>query len=423
MEEQYSTLTEAITAVFHREETSLLSLDKICQALQSPNLFLSTSNGMTPCSSISRRRISSILSSSDVFVRAGPPRSCMWALRPSNPLFLSDGALLSCISTILAENGPLTVKSIVEKGDLSGATVQIIRDFLLTHTSEYSICCKTTDDYYRYILQGQGSQIQQTQLPIAQDENGDDVWWFTGQPLPQRMEFESVISALMKAFELLNRDASIEEVSWVLCLSTLSQNKKISRRKISRELSRRPDLFQHISRAKYSLIKYPVKQPQQFVINCASLNNNHKLNSIKNNSSNTLLNNNMNFSSNTINNYSAHNFSASFSNAENNARNNDICPSNNLFVAPQIYNPTNNFFLQNPLQQSFPSVPFNDNAQPLSLKDISSSDFINEIPSKFEFISDWGQPVQQCETPPMINPNDFFDPSEFFSIGFSGTYE
>lgn len=394
MEEQYSTLTEAITAVFHKEETSLLSLDKICQVLQSPTFFLSSSSGMTPCSSISRRRISSILSSSDVFVRAGPPRSCMWALRPSNPLFLSDGALLSCISTILAENGPLTAESIVEKGDLSGATVQIIRDFLVTHQSEYSICCKTTDEYYHYITR----MVEESQDP----ENGDDVWWFTGQPLPRRMEFESVISALLKAFEILNRDASIEEVSWVLCLSTLSQNKKISRRKISRELSRRPDLFQHISRAKYSLIKYPVNQPQQFIINCAPLNKINNPLSIKSNN-NSLLSN-MNFSNNS-------NFS-SISN-ENNA-------SNSMFVGTQAMNPSHNFCFQ-PFQQVSSPTPSYD-IQPNSI-DIPPFELMNEVPPKFELSGDFSHPINQCETPPMINPNDFFDPAEFFSIGFAGTYE
>lgn len=381
MEEQYSTLTEAITAVFHKEETSLLSLDKICQVLQSPNFFLSSSSGMTPCSSISRRRISSILSSSDVFVRAGPPRSCMWALRPSNPLFLSDGAILSCISTILAENGPLTAESIVEKGDLSGATVQIIRDFLESHQSEYSICCKTTDEYYYYITK--------TTEEEGNKKEGDDVWWFTGQPLPHRMEFESVISALLKAFEILNRDASIEEVSWVLCLSTLSQNKKISRRKISRELSRRPDLFQHISRAKYSLIKYP-SQPQQFIINCTSLN---KI-------------------SNPLSSLSFKNPSIASDS------------SNSLFGGqPNIINPPQNFYFQPTFQPAPTAPPSLESTQQSSIDVSSNFEFMSEVPPKFELTSDFSHPINQCETPPIINPNDFFDPVEFFSIGFSGTYE
>ncbi|OHS97908.1 hypothetical protein TRFO_35783 [Tritrichomonas foetus] len=294
MQGHFTTLTEAITSVFRQEETSLLSLDRICQSLSKPELCINTNNGVVSCSSISRRRISSILSSSDIFVRAGPPRSCMWALRPSNPLFLSDGALTSCINQILTDNGPLTIEMILEKGDLSGATVEILNDFLTSHSNDYEL-------------------------------NHGNIWWFTNQPLPKRMSFDSVINALLQAFEILNRDASIEEINWILCLSTLPQCKRISRRKISRELSRRPDLFTHISRAKYSLLKKTQFLPIPF-------------------------------------------------------------PQLNLPVLTE----ENNF------------------------------DILFDMIPKIDILPDWQIP--HCETPPVCT-TDFFDPNEFFSIGFVGSFD
>lgn len=303
MEEHFATLTEAISSIFKKDETSMLSLDRICEALSAPNLFLDTSSRVIPCSSISRRRISSILSSSDVFIRAGPLRSCMWALRPSNPLFLSDGALMSCICQILTSEGPLTAQGIAEKGDISGATADILSDFMYQHKNDFSL-------------------------------HSDGVWWFTNQPLPDRWTFDNVINALVFAFQKINDGASIEELNWLLCLSTVN-NKRISRRKISRELSRRTDLFNHISRAKYSLIS----SPESIAITNKIL----QQNSSKTNS-----------------------FSAS------------------PFTIPvNFWSPSN-----------------------------SSCSFPKDSETWFN----------ACETPPPFT-NDFFDPNEFFSIGFTGSFD
>lgn len=223
MAETFATLTEAITAVFKTEQISLLSLDRICLTLSNPNWIISSGNNkVVQCSSISRRRVSSILSSSELFVRAGPPRSCMWALRPQNPLFTNDSALSSHIEQVLAENGPLTTQEIVNAGDIAGATDTIIQNFLESHTSDFCI-------------------------------NSDGKWWFSQQPYPETNHFDNVINAIVYAFEKLNRESSIEELFWFLSLSVDGKGHKITRRKISRELSRRTDLFVHISRAKYAL--------------------------------------------------------------------------------------------------------------------------------------------------------------------------
>lgn len=306
MGERFSTLTEAITSVFKDEGTSLLSLDKICQALSNPDWVISMgNNGDIPTSSISRRRISSILSSSDLFVRAGPPRSCMWALQPQNPLFSNDSALLTHIEQVMTEHGPITTDEIVTFSELPEANESNINEFLTSHPQNFTL-------------------------------HPNNRWWFANQPYPLEYRFDSVIGALLFAFETLNRDASIEELNWFLCLSVDGKNQKISRRKISRELSRRPDLFSHISRAKYSLINKS-HEPKKAMLN--------KL--------------------------------------------------------PHIQFPP-------PVITPMPTI---------------SQDFALFDDPKIGLNGNWGDPdpltIQICETPPTVS-NDFFDPQDFFAIGFTG---
>ena len=219
----FETLSDAITFAFRQEQTSLLSLDKICEVLESPNLFLnSKSQGIIPCSSITRRRISSTLSSSDLFVKAGPPRTCLWAIRPHNPSFISDGAIAASIEQMLLANGPLTIEQFVEKTELSGAHLPLFERFLNEHQTEFS-------------------------------KNIDETWWFINEPIPIKREFENLCQAITIAFEPFINGATVEEIHWYLCLSTVG-GKPIARRSISRELSRRQDLFIHLSRAKYGLM-------------------------------------------------------------------------------------------------------------------------------------------------------------------------
>lgn len=371
MNEHFATLTEAITYVFQKEKATILSLDQICQGLSQPNLFLQTSQGLTLCTSISRKRVSSILSSSEIFTRAGPPRSCMWSLKPSNPLCLSDGAILTCINQILTENGPLTIESIIEQGDLSEATPQMIEDFLNSHDTKY--------------------QIQP-----------DNSWWFANQPLPRKWKFDSVVSALTKSFEILQHEASIEELNWLLCLSTLPQGKRISRRKISRELSRRPDLFQHISRAKYSLISTEKSSADLLTIS----NSNSGFNNFNILSSNLLLNQSSNSSSPQP---------VAF---HINYNKNHQLPQNPSMPVPRIQSSM-------PLQPSIQpqSQQINQWQSDLPFDEIKSVSFDTAFePSKvIEFPADWSSLVPKCETPPV--PADYFDPEEFFSVGFSGTFE
>lgn len=223
MEHTFDTLSDAIQFVFKQEETSLLNLDRICEVLACPHYYVNTkTDGLVPTSTITRRRISSMLSSSELFVRAGAPRTCLWAIRPNNPSFISDGAISASIEQMLTTNGPMTTQQFVEKTELSGAHLTIFERYLGEHQDEYSL-------------------------------NEDGTWWFTNQPLPSRNDFDNLCHALLSAFEPFPNGASVEEIHWYLCLSTVG-GKPITRRSISRELSRRQDLFQHLSRAKYDLL-------------------------------------------------------------------------------------------------------------------------------------------------------------------------
>ena len=227
----FETISDAITYAFRREQTSLLSLDRICHTLMRPGLYLHHKDSAPiPCSSLTRRRISSTLSSSEIFVRAGPPRTCVWALRPSNPLFLSDGAISSSIENILTNHGPLTLERIAELADLKGADVSIYEHFLNEHAESY-------------------------------ERDPDGTYWFAGQKRPTEKTYDSISQALVSAFSEFPDGATVEQLHWFLCLSNVGGTKAITRRSVSRELSRRHDLFTHCARARYSLIKTRVMNP------------------------------------------------------------------------------------------------------------------------------------------------------------------
>lgn len=222
-EQIFETLSEAISFVFKHEQTSLLSLDRICEVLNLPELFISSKkSGIVSCSTISRRRISSTLSSSELFIRAGAPRACLWAIQPHNPLFLTDGQISSSIDQMLTTHGPLTLHQFVTMTDLVGVDNSLIERFLSDHSTEY------------------------TMAP-------DGTYWYAGQTRPTKMDFDNINSALIYAFKNFPKGASVEELHWFLCLSTVAHTKPITRRSVSRELSRKPELFLHLARAKYTL--------------------------------------------------------------------------------------------------------------------------------------------------------------------------
>jgi hypothetical protein len=228
VEQVFDAVSDAIVYAFQHEQTSLLSLDRICEVVQCPSLFLNAKkDGLIPCSTIVRRRISSTLSSCALFIRAGPPRTCLWAIRPNNPLFLSDSVISSSIEQMLTNSGPMTLEQFTQSTQLNGTDVGLFERFLAEHATEFA-------------------------------RHSDDTYWFTGQPRPIQRDFESISHALVFALSAFPEGASVEELTWYLCLSTVNTVRTITRRNVSRELSRRTDLFDHLARARYRLFERPL---------------------------------------------------------------------------------------------------------------------------------------------------------------------
>jgi hypothetical protein len=108
--------------------------------------------------------------------------------------------------------------------DLAGADLQTFTTFLSGHTEHYT-----------------------------RDANGK--YWFVNEKRPTRAHFDSMGHALMSACAEFPAGASTEELYRVLCLSPVGRSKRIERRKVSRELSRRTDLFGRVDRAKYVYLR------------------------------------------------------------------------------------------------------------------------------------------------------------------------
>jgi hypothetical protein len=218
----FDTLNEAIAYAFKLQQTTVLNLDQICAIFSLPHLMLKNRSGVPiACSTVTRRRISSTLSSSEIFHRAGPPRTCLWAIRSNHPLFVSDAAITASVEQMLTAHGPLTSEQFACLTALSGLDLTVFERFFEERPEQYS-------------------------------RHEDGTWWFAGRKRPTRVEYDSMGQALMCAFAEFPDGATVEDLHWVLCLSTVGRNKAITRRRVSRELSRRTDLFAHVSRAKYA---------------------------------------------------------------------------------------------------------------------------------------------------------------------------
>lgn len=204
----------------------MLSLDQICEVLQTPGLYIKMKkHGIVPCSTVTRRKISSVLSFSDLFIRTGSPRVAMWGIALHNPQFLSNSVISASVEEMLIQNGPSTLEYFVDQTQLNGADIQLFQTFLTEHEFEF-----------------------------AKGEDGR--YWFANQPRPVLMDFKSICKGLIHALEtVFVSGASIEELHWYLCLATVNNAKCFTRRCISRELNRRGRLFTRLSRARYTLVK------------------------------------------------------------------------------------------------------------------------------------------------------------------------
>jgi hypothetical protein len=125
---------------------------------------------------------------------------------------------------MLISNGPMTLEQFAHTTQMNGADIRLFERFLTEHSSEFT-------------------------------RHPDNTYWFTGHRRPVQRDFESISHALAYALSLTPEGASVEELTWFLCLSTVNTFKTITRRNVSRELSRRADLFQHLARARYRLIE------------------------------------------------------------------------------------------------------------------------------------------------------------------------
>lgn len=243
----FDSITDAIRYAFQHDEKSVLSLDRISEVLSQPNLFIrQRGREQTELRAFAtRRRIAAALASTDAFVRSGPPHAELWALRPSNPLAASDGTIANAVDTVLVSGGPATVEQI-SKSCAGGIEEGVFRAFMEAHSDAYEA-----------------------------DECG--LYWFAGQPHPIRRDFDNMYSALMHAFTVFPDGASVEELHWYLCLCTVGNGKPVKRRSISRELSRRQDLFIRLSRARYTAVRAqeqiprPASCPHPFCLGQSSL--------------------------------------------------------------------------------------------------------------------------------------------------------
>jgi hypothetical protein len=130
----FDTLNDAIAYAFKIEQSSILTLARICYVLSLPSLYIKFRHDhAVPCSTITRRRISSTLSSSELFVRAGPARAGVWAIRASNPLFLSDAALSASIHQMFTTHGPLALEQLALLTDLNGIDCAMFDAFFAQH--------------------------------------------------------------------------------------------------------------------------------------------------------------------------------------------------------------------------------------------------------------------------------------------------
>jgi hypothetical protein len=148
----------------------------------------------------------------------------MWAVRANGPLSLSDSGIAASVEHMLTSHGPLNLEQLACLTDLSGVHLSVFERFFSERTDFYE-CAE------------------------------DGTWWFAGHKRPVPVVYDSMRQALMHAFAEFPNGAKVEDLHWFLCLSTVGRIKAITRRRVSRELSRRTDLFTHVSRATYAPLR------------------------------------------------------------------------------------------------------------------------------------------------------------------------
>jgi hypothetical protein len=183
---------------------------------------------MVPASSVARRVVMSVLSSSDHFVSSGNPSAHIWALCPKNIFYQCDSAIESSVEQLLNVNGPMTINEVIAKADFPGASVGLLERILALRESGLNVL--------------PGGRI-----------------WFIGIPVPARMGFDTVKESLEFALSLFPEGASIEDLRRVLCLST-ENGVPITRISVSAGLSANPEVFAAVQRGKWTLVSNMVAE-------------------------------------------------------------------------------------------------------------------------------------------------------------------
>jgi hypothetical protein len=213
--------------VFRQLETPQLSLDRIIDFLAASDLsFPIDGDGLVRAGAVPRRMILSTLSNSKQFVRSGPAHIQTWALRPNNPFFQADSAVVAAIDQFLTKNGPATLDEILLASDTPGA----LRDV-------YERVIFASDEFHA--------------LP-------DGRLWFRSSPVPTRAGFDTVSAAINWGFTIFHGGATIEELRRLLCLS-ITQGTPITRLEIAQELAAKPDAYVQVQRGKYALAGFAVE--------------------------------------------------------------------------------------------------------------------------------------------------------------------
>jgi hypothetical protein len=210
---------DAVLCLFRKEQASVLSLDRICEWLGSPGFSV----GQEPTCELRRRQISSLLSASDVFNSVEPRRSCQWALSSGDANLRHIEELKASIRGILADSGPAGSDELIAELQIAGYDLDFVRSLLRGDSFEF----------------------------VWDPEDGR--YWFKDEPRPIGGTFEGWAEALAAAFGLFPSGASVEEISRVLCLSTVSGFVRPTRHALSTELSRHSSSFERVARGRYRL--------------------------------------------------------------------------------------------------------------------------------------------------------------------------
>jgi hypothetical protein len=215
----FKTLQEAILSVFQERQTYSLSFEDFRATVGSRRHFVMLpGKGWIPSCQIQPQQLSSALSGSGVFARSGRAANGLWHIRPLDSLFRDGVGLRARVEELLLTRGPLDLASLVAAIGLNETDVDPLRQAL-----------------------------------AAEFSDADGEYWFAGSPRPIRVAFPRWLDALTEGLAAFPDGASVEDLWRRLCISTVAGVGAVTRRGISRELPRYPEVFGRIGPGRYRL--------------------------------------------------------------------------------------------------------------------------------------------------------------------------